>query len=400
MNRLIYSINILCIALWGFLAGCEGFFGKKTPTDFLDEPVYNDRTVAYVPIQPVWDNFTYPTDIIAGWDELLYVVDQGTEEIISLDQAGNELGRFRVQGLKTIAQDRRLDILATGTIDTTINGTDFTLPAIYRIDLNKSGEYGLKNAKISKRIIHPFYYRSGTPTISDEAVSFTGIAVQGSNKYYVSRNGPSNAPSQFGGPDNTVLVFDDTDKFQTPVFVTTNLGLIRDYFKAPQGLTTPAQPPQSPAVSMAPDFIFASIGTSNVLRVQYVAAIETPFGISYQVQNYPVGDTSRADRFLYEANRFTTPIDVTLTGDGTNYLFVVDATKDSLFQFNGLGYEGVNPPAGSGSRKAILASFGGTGSGLTQFREPRGVAYISRIVYVADAGNSRILRFKLTTDFE
>ncbi|MDX2249253.1 MAG: hypothetical protein SF052_20865 [Bacteroidia bacterium] len=389
-----------CLSLLIILTGCEGFFGKKTPTDFLDEPVYDSRTVAYVPIQPVWDNFTYPTDIIAGWDELLYVVDQGTEEIVALDQAGEELGRFRVQGLTAITQDRRLDILATGTIDTTISGTDFTLPAIYRINLNKTGEYGLKNAYISKKIIHPFYYRSGTPTISDEAVSFTGIAVQGNNKYYVARNGPSNAPSQFGGPDNTILVFDDTDKFQTPVFVTTNLGLIRDYFKSPQGLTTAAQPPQSPAVSSSPDFIFASIGTTNVLRVQYIAAIETPFGISYQVQNFPTGDTSRADHFLYEANRFESPSDVTLTGDGTNYLFVVDAAKDSVFQFNGLGYEGVNPPAGSNSRKVIQASFGGTGAGLTQFREPQGVAYINRILYVADAGNSRVLRFKLTTDFE
>ncbi|MEZ4826931.1 MAG: hypothetical protein R3C61_11710 [Bacteroidia bacterium] len=176
--------------------------------------------------------------------------------------------------------------------------------------------------------------------------------------------------------------------------------MIRDYFKSPQGLTTPAQPPQSPAVSMAPDFIFASIGTSNVLRVQYILGIETPFGISYQVQNFPVGDTSRADRFLYEASRFDQPVDVTLTGDGTNYLFVADAEKDSVYQFNGLGYEGVNPPAGANSRKVIRASFGGTGSGLTQFREPRGVAYINRILYVADAGNSRVLRFKLTTDFE
>ncbi|MEZ4826932.1 MAG: hypothetical protein R3C61_11715 [Bacteroidia bacterium] len=218
MQQFSFLIRTFCWFLLPVIMGCEGFFGKKTPSDFLDEPVYDDRTVAYVPIQPVWDDFTYPTDIIAGWDELLYVVDQGTEEIISLDQAGNELGRFHVQGLSAIAQDRRLDILATGTIDTTINGTDFTLPAIYRIDLNKNGEYGLKNARVTRRVVHPFYFRLGTPTISDEAVTFKGIGIQGNNKYYVSRNGPSNAPSQFGGPDNTVLVFDDNDKFQTPIY--------------------------------------------------------------------------------------------------------------------------------------------------------------------------------------
>lgn len=382
------------------LSGCEGFFGKKTPTDFLDEPVYDDRTVAYVPIQPVWEGFSEPADIVAGWDELMYVVDRGTEEIISFDQAGNELGRYRVPGLKAIAQDRRLDIIAAGTLDTTINGTDFTLPALYRIDLDKTGTYGLANASIKNTIVHPFYYRSGTPTSSDEAVSFEGIAIKGDNGYYVSRNGPSNAPRQFGGPDNTILVFEEDDDFQTPIFVTTNLGVVRDYFKAPRGLSNAAQPPQSPAVSQTGDFVFTSVGEGNVLKVQVIQAVITPFGVSYQVQNLPPGDTSRAERFLYNPNRFDFPVDVTLTGDGSNYIFVVDAEKDSLFQFNALGYEGVTPPAGSSSSKAILASFGGTGNGLTQFREPRGVAYLNKIVYVADAGNQRILRFKLTTDFE
>ncbi|MBT4052166.1 MAG: hypothetical protein HOE73_03650, partial [Bacteroidetes Order II. Incertae sedis bacterium] len=35
-----------------------------------------------------------------------------------------------------------------------------------------------------------------------------------------------------------------------------------------------------------------------------------------------------------------------------------------------------------------------------QFREPQGVAYFQRIVYVADSGNNRIGRFRLNTDFE
>ena len=389
---------ILLISIIG--QGCEGFWGKKTPTDFLDEPVFDDRTVAYVPIQPVWDNLGYPIDVVAGWDELIYVADESTEEIISFDQAGNELGRFTVPGITAFAQDRTLDILALGRFDTTINGTEFSLPTVYRIDLNKSGDYGLKSASIKNKIIHPFYFRAGNPSASDEAISFTGIAVIGNNRYYVARNGPSNSIFQFGGPDDAVLLFEENDEFETPIFVSTNLGLVRNYFQKPQGIATRAQPPQSPAVNTRGDFAFTSIVESNVLKVQQIQFVETAFGISYVVENLPAGDTSKADRFLYEANRFTTPYDVTFSGDGTNYLFVVDPARDSLYQFNALGYEGVNPPAGSSSSKAILASFGGTGSSLTQFREPRGVAYLDKIVYVADAGNGRILRFQLTTDFE
>lgn len=382
------------------LSACEGFWGTKTDSDFLDEPVYTNRAVAYVPIQPVWDNLVYPIDVIAGWDELIYVADSGTQEIVSFDQAGNELGRYFIQGLSAISQDRRLDILAAGTRDTVIGGTPYTLPAIYRLDLNKTGDYGLENATLKRLITHPFYFKSGTPTGSDSVVRFTGIAPLGDNRYYVSRTGPSNFVNQFGGPNDAVILFTAEDVYQTPVEVSTNLGLFRNYFVNPLAITSLAVPPQSPAVTNRADFMFCSGGEGNLLKVQLIRFEESTFGASFEVVNLTAGDTSRADGFLYEPGRFTRPSAVTTTGDGTNYFFVLDAEKDSLYQFNGLGYEGVNPPPGSNTNKVILASFGGTGEGLTQFREPRGVAYLNRIVYVADAGNSRVLRFQLTTDFD
>ncbi|MEL7533733.1 MAG: hypothetical protein AAFN10_20640 [Bacteroidota bacterium] len=392
----LLSLLLVCLVF----SSCEAIFGSKTPTDFLDEPDFTDNTIAYVPIRPAFEDLSYPIDVIAGWDELIYVADQGTEEIVSYDQAGNELGRYAVPGLTAIAQDRRLEILAAGTKDTTINGTDFTLPALYRLDLNPGGDFGLENASIKKTLVHPFYFKSGTPTVSDEQVKFTGVAPIGTNEYYITRTGPNNSPNRFGGPDNSVLRFNEEDEFISPVFVSTNIGLFRDYFKVPSSITTFAQPPQSPAVNQRGDFVFAALDENTVLKVQSIIFAESEFGASYEVRSFPVGDTSRAERFLYEPNRFTEPAGVTIAGDGTQYIFVVDAARDSLYQFNALGYEGVNPPAGSQSNKAIVASFGGEGQGLTQFNEPRGVAYLDKIVYVADAGNGRVLRFKLTTDFE
>lgn len=380
------------------LSGCEGFFGVKTPTDFLGEPVYDNRTVAYVPIQPVW-TFSRPVDVIAGWDELIYVADAGTEEIVALDQAGRELGRFPVPGLTAIAQDRRLDLLAAGHADTVINGIPRRLAALYRIDLNKTGTYGLANARVTRKLVHPFYFKSATPSGADEQVRFTGIAPLADNRYYLTRTGPSNSPNQFGGPDDAVLRFNADDQFSSPVVASTSLGEFTDYFRAPSAIAGLAQPPQSPAVNRRGDFAFASRSEALQLRVQVVRFDESEFGASYVVSNLFSADTSRADGFLYTPNRFTDPADLTYSGDGTNYLFVVDAARDSLYQFNAEGLEGVRPPAGSRSTRAVRVSFGGTGQGLTQFREPRGVAYLERIVYVADAGNGRVLRFKLTTDF-
>jgi hypothetical protein len=394
MNR-VPVLFLFVVAMSVLSIGCDGFFGKKTDPSFIDEPQFDDQTVAYVPIQPVLDGFVRPVDIVAGWDELIYVADAGTEEIVALDQAGNEQGRFFIQGLTGIVQDRRLDILALGTRDTVIAGASFTLPAIYRLNLNKTGVYGIANASISNIIVHPFYFKSTTPSGGDEAVRFSSIAVLADNRFYVARTGPNNSTTRFGGPDDAVLAFNADDSYQSPIPVNTPLGVFTDYFKQPSGIATLAQPPQTPAVSTRGDFYYLSAAESNVLKAQRIRLDQSDLGASYAVDNLPVGDTSRADNFLYTPNRFINPQAVTIAGDGTNYVFIVDADKDSLHVFTSLGYEGVNPPAGARSNKAVYVSFGGTGTSLTQFNEPMGLAYLDRIVYVADAGNGRVLRFSL-----
>ena len=230
-----------CILFASFSISCEGFFGKKLDASFIDVPQYDDRQVAYVPIQPVWDNMSFPVDVIGGYDELIYVADGVSDEIISYDQSGNELGRFSVPGLKSISQDRSLDILAIGTFDT----LGFTLSTIYRIDLNKLGTYGLNNAFIKNKIVHPFYFKS-LPTTNDALVEFGGVGLRANNSYFVTRSGPS--VSQLFGADDAVLRFDEQDDYISPTSVTTGGGVLSNYFKSPVGITTLAQPPQSPII--------------------------------------------------------------------------------------------------------------------------------------------------------
>lgn len=394
-----YFLIIICLS--ALFPSCDGFFGTETETDFLDVPIQDAREVAYVPILPVISDLSEPVDIIAGYDELMYVVDGSTEEVISFDQAGSELGRIGVPGVTAIAQDRQLNILALGRIDTVINEAAVNLAAIYRLNLSVNSQYSIEQAQIEVVAIHPFYFRTGTPTAEDQQVSFTGIATLANNQYYVARNGPSNIPNKFGGPDDTILLFSEKDSFLTPIFVNTSFGLVRDFFRNPQGISTFAIPPQSPAVNPAGDIIVTSIAPSSALQVQLIRNVQ-PLDAPdfYELQILPNGDTSRADGFLYTPNRFSQALDVTITGDGTNYIFVVDAEQDSLYQFSLQGFEGVIPPPGSESNRAINVSFGGRGEGLTQFRQPSGVAYLNQILYVADTGNGRILRFKLTTDFD
>ncbi|NNJ56512.1 MAG: hypothetical protein HKP14_10280 [Bacteroidia bacterium] len=387
------------LALLFLLVSCEGFLGKKTNTDFIEAPEYLPREVAYVPVQPALNQFVNPVDIIAGFDELIYVVDDATEEIVSLDESGRELSRLNVKGVKSIAQNRKLDLLAIGKIDQTVAGQDFELTCIYKIDLHGAGNtFGLQYARITDTIIHPFYFKS-TFSSSDAQVEFNKIAVLEDNRFYVTRTGVDNNAQKFGGPDDAVLLFSADGDYITPVSVSTPNGLFRDFFKKPIGISSFVQPPQVSAGG--PDhFVYTSIDQNTSIKVQVIDFIETDFGSSFEPRILLESDNTLADGNLATPDKFEKPVATLLTGDGTNFIFVIDQEKDSLYQFTVTGLEGVKPPAGAASSKYQIASFGGTGEGLTQFNNPTAIAYKNRIVWVCDAGNKRILRFKLTIDFQ
>jgi hypothetical protein len=381
------------------LTSCDKYFGDKTDLDFIEKPEFQNREVAYVPIQPVWNNnLIEPTDIIAGFDELIYVVDAARDEIISYDESGRELGRFKVPGVHAVSQDRRLNLLAIGTQTDTIAGIEYDLTCLYRIELNSNLGYGLKYARIINKVVHPFYFKS-TFSSSDKDVNFNKVAVLADNSYYITRSGTNNNALKFGGPDDAVLLFSASDSLLTPVTITTTGGFFNNYFKSPYGICSFVQPPQVNARG-GKEFIVTSVDNNAVIRVQVIDYLESEFGATYQPRALQFEDYTKADGFLISPYKFSKPLGVTLAGDATQYIFVADAEKDSVYQFTNTGLEGVKPPPGSVSNKYQKASFGGNGKTLNTFNRPTAVAYKNQVLYVADAGNGRILRFKLTLDFD
>lgn len=382
-----------------FLSACQGFFGTETDIDFIEVPTYSPREVAYVPVQPALQSFVEPVDIITGFDELMYVVDQATEEIISLDESGRELGRIKVRGVKAVAQTRRLDLLAIGKNTTTVAGVNYDVTCIYIIDMHGAGaDFGIRYARIVDTITHPFYFKT-TFSSSDARVEFNKIAVLADNRFYVTRRGTDNNLQKVGGPDDAVLLFDSDGTYLTPVVVNTPSGFFRDFFKKPVGIASFVQPPQISAGG-ADHFVFTSIDENTSIKIQVIDYLESEFGASYEPRILFESDTTVADGNLATPKKFEEPMGVTITGDGTNFILVVDRAKDSLYQFTTTGLEGVKPPAGAATTKYQMASFGGKGQGLSQFDRPSAVAYKNRIVWVCDTGNGRVLRFKLTTDFQ
>ena len=398
MKKLILFV-LISATFWS----CDNYFGEKTDLSFIEVPTYSNRDIAYVPIEPSFRGFVRPTNITIGFDELIYIVDEGTQEIVCYDEAANEQGRFFVPGLTYVAQDRKLNLLAIGTFDTIVNGVNYSLSTIYRINQYSGTGYGLNSARVENKIVHPFYFKNSF-NLSDADVTFNNISILGNeidpdrnNQYYVSRQGPStNNANQ--GPDNAIILFTNEDTYLSPIPVTTSGGLFNNYFKDPHGVTTWCKPPQLGA-NTSPDFLYTSLDPSNLLKVQYIEFIEAEFGAEYRPVIFPVNDPL-ATGFLYTPGKFEEPKGITVAGDETRYIFVTDAAKDSVYQFTSNGLEGIPPPPGSDEKVYQKASFGGTGTGPTKFNEPMGIAYFNKILYVADAGNGRILRFKLTLDFD
>lgn len=397
----IKSKLILGLSLFIFLSllnGCKGLFGDKTDISFIEVPNFSVRPVSYVPIQPVITGFDNITDITTGFDELIYAVDAGKEEIICYDESMRELSRLKIKGVTKVVQDRRLDLFAIGRLDTIIDSVNYSLPCIYRLNL-KSGGYGLSNADIYKKIVHPFYVNSSLK-VSDTAVKFTGVAVLADNSFYVSRTGVSQN-NLIGGPDDAVLYFSGLNRYIGFIQVVTSEGLKDDFFRSVVEVVSFVTPPQTQQVPLQPNFVVASNSSFDPLKVKFINfAIQEGSPVYSLNQDLVVGDTTKAAGFLYTPGRFSSPSDVALSGDGSKLVFVTDAVKDSLYVFTDTGLEGVVPPAGSTSLKNINVSFGGRGNDLRQFQSPVAVTYKKKVVYVADAGNKRILRFKLTTDFE
>lgn len=391
------------------LHSCDFLFGTRkdaTVDEIFDEgaidPDVIQDVVGYVPVLPFWGNLSHPVDVYCGYDEMIYVVDDNGVEV--LDQTGNIRNTIPVQGATDVTEDRSLNLYVAGRTDIDVDGDGIpeNLAAIYKLSGTASGQ-----VQFLDTLIQPFCDASRTITAfrgaDDEAVQFTGLATLANNTLYVARTGPRNDLTGIARPDNTVLFFDAAGNNigyangLSPL--TSNLKSLWDI----SSLATFAAPPQSlSGFSASPDFLVTLTAEDAEYKCLWmVENIDPESGASFgENDQLTAFDYTKAQRFLYEPYRFTDPEDVYIAPDFTGYIFVVDAARDSLYQFTRKGYEGVNPPPGSGITMQVIASFGGSGSGPFQFQQPHGVAYLRNVVYVADTGNNRICRYELSSDIE
>jgi hypothetical protein len=263
----------------------------------------------------------------------------------------------------------------------------------------KTGVYRLGTDKIAKRIQHPFYTRQGINPL-DYGVSFNGITVLADNSYIVTRSGVGSDPNgQI--PFDALLLFNNRDVFMTPISITGDGGeSYNSFFKLPYSIASVPPTGYSIYDKESYDFLVSTLSPTEdtILRVRYITVGTSDFGTSYGVKSLPNSKNPPLSRgALYQAGRFKRPYGLAFATDATKFMFVTD--QDSLYQFSFDGNEGVTLPGQTPTRYNKV-TFGGTGTGTYQFNGIRGVGYANRIVYIADKGNGRICRYKLSSDFQ
>lgn len=319
-------------------------------------PVISETT--YVQQSPTW-TFNQPEAVLVGREPLIYVANTKSNSVVQLDLAGSEIGSIAVRNPRDIAQDYNFDLLVIG--DSILSVTGDTISVLYRIKLVPIGGI-ISNASLLPLIGSDY----PTPLTSRQR-RFTGVGVFANNSYTVTRTGPDNTSTL--DPDNAILRITGIDNVTQ---VTSLSGF---------------QPTGNGIYSI--DMLSAITTFNNELTDFIVTRNTTDFGFKIEWFLYDVVKGTYDPKFLPGDDvdilnyQLGTPDGITV--DQAKNVFVVDNTKDSLYKFTSAG-------------KYKNESFGGEGSGDNQLNNPMGVSFYDRVLYIADTGNNRIVRYKLSTD--
>jgi hypothetical protein len=349
------------------------------PSD-LPTPCYNCGSVdtAYVQVNPTWTAadgimFNRPYDVSIGYDQYIYVCDTKNNRVVKFAEDGTFIESDSVVNPVAITQDRGLDLLVVAgdfytTKPDTINiGSDSIRvvldSTIYGNAIYRKRHFGNEGFKVVWRADSP-YYSTYDPlhqrNIWHEA-EFWGIAASTeTNKEYFL------ADFWFG----RILRFSSSDRPVPPELVSSGVG---------NGMT-----------SYPSDVYFYTIAGQNYLAFaqgygNFGAQVVSPINGNPIFTNSEEGLppmvrlSSRGPKQIAvdEQSNFYVLLETTDPDLGTHHL---------LFKYDRTGQK--------------LLEFGTEGSGDKQFRGPRGLAYKNGILYIADTGNNRILRYQLATDIQ
>jgi hypothetical protein len=357
-NYKIYLLYLLIVI--GFFSSCAD---KLDLNDLGADDGGGNVTgdTVYVRINPVWEGYNKPQDVMVGREPFIYIADTDNDRIVLLNLDGQRLGTKAIKKPVALAQDYLLNLFVCAQFDTVISGQTQTYSAVYKLDL-VSVNHQIELAP-EKRIL---------PRPQDFAQplrEYTGACVFYDNSYLISRKGPNN--SNLIDPDNAVFIFVQKKLYDGSI-IDSLVGRVSLLDPTGSGTMSANQISSLTSFNSRNFNINVTLTGDNSFKFQPLEYISSPDFTGYRIALQPLS------RDVMMPGIFLQPEGSALDNSGN--IYIADAGKDSIYKFNSFGDE--------------QQSFGGP----EIFSQPYGVAFFNKTLYVADTGNNRILRFILSTE--
>jgi len=346
----------------GFFYSCADKFDL---TDLGDDDGGGNISgdTVYVQINPVWEGYNRPQDVMVGREPFIYVADTDNDRIVLLNLDGQRLGIKSIKKPIALAQDYRLNLFVCAQFDTIINGLSQSYSAVYKLDL-VAVNHQIELAPVKRILPRP-------QDFAQPLREYTGACVFYDNSYLISRKGPNN--TNLIDPDNAVLIFVQK-RLTDSSTIDSLVGRVPLLDPTGSGIMSANQISSLTSYNSRNYDINLTLTGDNSFKYQPLEYINSPDFTGYRIALQPLS------RDLMMPGIFLRPEGSAL--DNSFNIFIADAGKDSIYKFNSFGDE--------------LQSFGGP----EIFNQPHGVAFFNKTLYVADTGNNRILRFILSTELQ
>lgn len=350
------AVLVLAAAAIGLVNGC----GDKLslPSD-LPDPVYGGVDTNYIVVNPIWTEFNgralaRPGDVYIGYDQLVYICDTENDRVVKLGIDGTFISEYPVVHPVAITQDRGLDLLVVcGDYSRTVIDGNDTTEVSYGDSVFRKRYLGNQAFERVFEAPYPYDFDRDRPVRAQFwSVEASDIEAK---TYYV---------ADFW--KGQILEFDKNDNLVIPRL---EKGIAIGKTRYPLDLCSYRIAGQS--------YIALAQGAGN-LDVQI-------FSLPNWISPYADVD-SLPPLIRFQANRY------------------IDVTVDELSNFYVLLNE-PDPTLGAyryfykfDRRGESLLQFGTFGSGNKQFNNPQGIDYFEGIIFIADSGNNRVVRYQLATD--
>lgn len=409
--RNAFELTLFIIAS-ALLASCV----NKMPLPSSPENVpFGSGDTTYIHLAPDWVSnsgipLSDPCDIVVGPDGQVFVADRGNGRIAAFDRAGvslsgNGLERLmNFDSLEAIGQDEKLNLYIVNGGSTVLYwnqynnwaGIEAVLDYFVVYDTLETDTLNLTFEEYNNLAIqYPERYIPFDAIFSDDPARIDSAL--GPTIFYQDSTGKARYRGVAGGPDNTVYLadsyFDQVIRLNLVyhnVVLLSNEGIGFTYRGEYDRPVATYGTGMGTTINPAGVFVQEQGGQHFI----YFTQTEPNFMVQ-KIREEGVGDFFSAfdpNTDIMELERFSHPMDVWVAEQylGNNWIFVADTDSNRVQVFNPSGdflmYTGVRDSAGFEI--------------FDELSRPEGVAHFEGILYVADTGNDRIVRYALSSDVE